>query len=217
MHIVTQDFSSIILPDEKKKYLIDNLKKWNNDIGWHKEHKFVHKKGILLYGEPGTGKSSLIKAISNMFENVFIMSLCTDDLYQEVSQLLRCRETVNGVFIVVLEDIDLLIRSRADKEATDKNKIDQNILFQIIDGIYSTENTLYIATTNHIESLDPALIRPGRFDIKLELDYFDEARAIEFVKLFGFGKDELDKMNVEYPIQPALLRAKVLEYRALTN
>ena len=90
---------------------------------------------------------------------------------------------------------------------------EQNMLFQLIDGPYSTENTIYIATTNYLDRLDNALVRPGRFDIKVNLEYYEKDLALRFVERFGYSEDDLTKMNVTYPIQPALLQSIVMEYR----
>ena len=76
------------------------------------------------------------------------------------------------------------------------------------------EDTIFIATTNYKDKLDPALIRYGRFDIQIEMTKFDETRALQFLSLFGYGKKELEKLDITYPIAPATLQSKVLEYRA---
>ena len=98
-----------------------------------------------------------------------------------------------------------------------ENNKNQNLMFQILDGMYSTEETIYIATTNHIERIDPAMIRHGRFDIQEELKPFDEERSIKFLKLFGLNENFF-KSNIEgkydMPIQPSKLQAIIMEDRA---
>jgi len=214
-----RDFDSIIMDDEIKKYLISNLNKWKNDEKWFKDHHLVYKKGILLHGQPGTGKSSIIKAISNMFDNAYIISIAPHkgSLVNHIDNILIYRQSIPGILIVLIEDVDMFFTSREKNKNGDDNDIAQNELFQIIDGIHSTDNTIYIATTNHIDYLDSALIRPGRFDIKVEIDYFDEEMALKLLKMFGYNRDDLTKMNVTYPIQPALLQSKIMEYRAAND
>ena len=87
----------------------------------------------------------------------------------------------------------------------------------MLDGLYSTEDTIYIATTNHIDRLDPAMIRHGRFDIQEKIDGFDETLTMKFLQHFGYDEKfftEYIKDNFEYPIQPAKLQAFIMEHRS---
>lgn len=83
-----------------------------------------------------------------------------------------------------------------------------------MDGIYSVENVIYIATTNYIDRLDKGLIRPGRFDIQLEIPLFDKALALKMCQKFGYGEELLDYLAVEYPIQPAKLQSMIMGIKA---
>lgn len=213
----SRSFDTIILHDEIKKHLIDNLNQWKRDEKWYKNHQMVYKKGILLHGEPGTGKSSIIQAISTMFDNANIISFgCNTERNLDV--LVDMREEYDGTLIIVLEDIDMCFQARepgVSKFNTVNTESDgQRLLFQIIDGMYSFDNTIFIATTNHIDQLDPALIRAGRFDISVNLECFDKELAIRYVNKFGYDESVLDELNVSYPIQPALLQSKIMEYRS---
>ena len=121
---------------------------------------------------------------------------------------------------MIFEDFDLMVYNRDDdKIDSDRLKIQgfQNKIMQILDGIYSTEDTIFIATTNHIEKIDKALIRAGRFDIQEEILPFDYPRVMEFLKLFDKG-EEFYKENIEgkyqLPIQPAKLQSIIMEDRA---
>ena len=90
----------------------------------------------------------------------------------------------------------------------------QRALFQLLDGVFSTDNTIYVATTNYIDRLDSALIRYGRFDIQEELKYFDYEHALEFVGMFGYGEDLLTEIDIQYPVQPAYLQSRIMDYRS---
>lgn len=83
--------------------------------------------------------------------------------------------------------------------------------------MYSTDDTIYVATTNYKDRIDSALIRYGRFDIQEELNYFNKYNAVKCVKILGYNENILDSMNLEYPVQPAYLQSKVMEYRANCN
>lgn len=219
--ITATPIDHVVLDDKIRRYLITSLYHWYKDKKWYNDHHMMHKIGILLYGEPGTGKSTLIRAISNMFGRVDIFMISGYYLRDAIYRVHRERRLTNGLFIVVIEDIDLICKSREacqepkdDHHYEDQADTDQNILFQLLDGVLTMEDTIFIATTNHKERLDPALIRYGRFDIQIEMTAFDKDRAIKFVSLFGYKEKDLDAIGITYPIAPATLQAKVLEYRA---
>ena len=234
-------FDSIILYPEVKKNIISGLTNWKLSKDWYKNHQMVHKIGVLLYGQPGCGKSSVIRAISTLFHNAPIIMLDTMNVESSIRDLVSKRHLIDGPMIVVFEDFDMMFFNREEQQSTKcedgtvvtttelkpaestggkssmENNKNQNLMFQILDGMYSTEETIYIATTNHIERIDPAMIRHGRFDIQEELKPFDKTRAIQFLKLFDLDEDFFN-LNIEgkyeLPIQPAKLQAAIMEYRA---
>ena len=101
-----------------------------------------------------------------------------------------------------------------DKKKDKKENISMNEIFQLLDGIYSTEDTIYIATTNYKERIDPALIRYGRFDLQCELKYFEKEEVIQFMKLFGLNEKDIEEFHLTCPVQPAFLQSKIMEWRA---
>lgn len=222
--VIPHSFDNLILDDDIKKRIINGLTSWNNSEDWYAKHQLVHKIGVFLYGKPGTGKSTVVKAISTMFDNAPILTINMGDIMQSISEILKMRKKYDGTIIVLIEDFDMFFKSRAeienielDIEQKNTKAMNQNAIFQLLDGVYSTENTIYIATTNYKERIDEALIRYGRFDIQEELGYFSRADAEKCVGLLGYDADILDEMDLEYPVQPSFLQSKVMEYRANEN
>lgn len=215
------NFQNVILEKEKQRKIITSLYQWYKDKEWYKNHHMVHKMGILLYGTPGTGKSTLIRAISSMFGRANIYMVYPSGMDGVIDFLREMRRRTTGVMIVVIEDIDFAMKKRENVPQLIQNEqnLDQMVLFQILDGAYSLDETIIIATTNYKEQLDPALIRHGRFDLQIEMTKFDKTRAFQFVNLFGYGRKELEIMmaDLDYPVSPATLQAKVLEYRAMNR
>ena len=111
---------------------------------------------------------------------------------------------------MTFEDIDFYITKRnGDKDFMQyKRDAIQNQILQILDGSYSSDKVIYIATTNHIDKLDPALIRPGRFDLRIEMPWFDRSMAEEFLRSRNSPLSILD--NLSFPISPAKLQSIVI-------
>ena len=221
-NIIPHSFDNIILNPTIKANIVNGLINWSNNKEWYKKHQLVHKIGVFLYGKPGTGKSTIAKAIATMFDNAPILTIDPNDVMTSISDILKMRKKYNKTICVLIEDFDMFFKKRREGEEQDqddekekrKKDLDQNAIFQLLDGIYSTENTIYIATTNFKNRLDTALIRYGRFDIQEELDYFSRDQALECVKLLDYDEKCLDSLDIEYPVQPSYLQSKIMEYRA---
>lgn len=219
-----QSINNVILKPETKSTIVSGLLTWKKSVEWYKNNSLVHKIGILLYGDPGCGKSTIIRSIATIFDNATIIMPNINDIGESVRDIIEVRKNIDGVLIVVLEDFDMLFYNRADESlgidmnsGSNSKKNNQNLAFQLLDGLYSTEDTIYIATTNHIDRLDPAMIRHGRFDIQEKIDGFDEPLTMKFLQHFGYDEKfftEYIKNNFEYPIQPAKLQAIIMEHRS---
>lgn len=252
-------FEEIILEKDVKDKIINSISYWIGSSDVYKKHGMHHKLGIILYGKPGTGKSSVTRAIATMLGNAPIYNCTDDNITQVIDNVQAYLETTNGYAVVVLEDMDInfaldresykmtllnidaddpenqnqhraSIQSTAfddyDIRASRRRTTRRNgysvgraygalqILLQFLDGNLSIDRTIIIGTTTRIDNLDPDVLRYGRFDIHIEFTYFDYERALKYVKLFGYDKKLLDSFSLEYPVCPAELRYKVLEYDA---
>ena len=110
--------------------------------------------------------------------------------------------------VVVLEDIDVLV-SKRDNSVTSADKENFQALLQLLDGINSCKKTIFLATTNYIDRLDPALIRDGRFDIKIEMKNFDHDEAVKMCNKFE-ADSEVILRDEQFPINPAYLQNKII-------
>lgn len=219
--VIPHSFNNIVLNDKVKNNIVGGLSNWNSSKDWYENHQLVHKIGVFLYGKPGTGKSTVAKAISVMFNNAPILTIDPNNIMNSVNGILKMRKKYDGTIIVLIEDFDMYFKSREEVENIEigfeqkkQKDFNQNAIFQLLDGVYSTDDTIYIATTNYKDRIDSALIRYGRFDIQEELDYFNESEALECVELLGYDKEVLENMKLEYPVQPSYLQSKIMEYRA---
>lgn len=221
-NILPHSFDNIVLSPMIKSNIVNGLINWSNSKEWYQRHQLVHKIGVFLYGKPGTGKSTIAKAIATMFDNAPILTIDPNNVMDSIANILTMRKKYNKTICVLIEDFDMFFVKRKENEEQwpendeekKKNNLNQNAIFQLLDGIYSTEDTIYIATTNFKKNLDSALIRYGRFDIQEELDYFDKDQALECVKLLDYDEKCLNSFDLKYPVQPAYLQSKIMEYRA---
>ena len=162
-----------------------------------KKNKFT----MLLYGEPGTGKSSMIEALANLYNrNLRIFG-------PGISEKTLIEAVTNGEFaIYVLEEVDLFFEAAIDTDSD--NKSDSNdregklsILLQILDGLYTRENMFFIMTTNHVEKLDSRLTRTGRIDLMIELTGLDRHYAIKYCLDMGLNKAQIAKVINSFDIK----------------
>ncbi|CAG2121042.1 unnamed protein product, partial [Medioppia subpectinata] len=139
-------------------------------------------KGIILYGPPGTGKTLLAKAVANQTSATFLR-VVGSELIQKylgegpklVRQLFRVAEEYAPT-IVFIDEIDAVGTKRYDSNSGGEREIQRTMLELLnqLDGFDSRGDVKVIMATNRIDSLDPALIRPGRIDRKIEFPLPDE-------------------------------------------
>lgn len=180
---------TVILVQHVKDDIIRDIVTFKQSRKWYVEMGIPYHRGYLFYGPPGTGKTSFVVGLSSYFQaKIYLLKLSemTDDtLVDAISKI-----EANGM--VVMEDVDCLketqIRTEASKEKDDigaiLGKVTLSGLLNVIDGILAPSGVLFFMTTNHIEKLDPALIRPGRTDVKLFIGEADEFQKREFYKRF---------------------------------
>jgi SpoVK/Ycf46/Vps4 family AAA+-type ATPase len=155
------------LPSEEIDGVIDDVKKFWSKIDIFKTYKFAHKRGILLYGEPGCGKSCIIqlcmKHIIEEMDGIVINIKDDDDVECYISFIANFRQVEpTRPLIVIMEDIDSILGE--DRYATSR-------VLNILDGIKQIENVVYIATTNYPEKLEERVTnRPSRFDRRYKVE-----------------------------------------------
>jgi predicted AAA+ superfamily ATPase len=164
---------------------------------WERQHKykqynFIHKRGILMYGDPGCGKSGIIQLISQKLieRNGIVINVKDQEDLESFSSFIGTFRKVepNRFIVVILEDID----SIAGESGYQTSK-----LLNILDGVKQIEGVVYIATTNYPEKLQERITnRPSRFDrrYKVELPNADIRRTYIKNKLTD---NDLSGINIE--------------------
>lgn len=165
---------------------IDNfIKKYE----MYKSKQLNYKTGLLFYGEPGTGKSTFIKILANKYNRNILQINIGDIEYINFNELSSILNNDPNKYIVLFEDIDTLYLNRDKGENKFNNVI--NKLLQFLDSNSSPNNVIFIATTNYVGRLDDALLREGRFDLKLEFKPLNYKDTIKFGKSFGLSEPEV--------------------------
>lgn len=159
-------WDSIILSDELSEEIRSNVKLLLDNIGLYRKNNMVFKRGVILKGVPGTGKTTLLKAICNEFKGTSIVWATPGDLTQayRVKYLGEMVRELSPT-ILMLEDLDLYAshRERGNGDVLGE-------LMNQLDGLVENQFVIVIATTNRAEEVETAIRnRPGRFDRILDI------------------------------------------------
>lgn len=221
MHSIVQnmhnrDIDTLFYNKGVKEEIIDHINNFIDNKHIYEERDLLYKTGILLYGEPGTGKTSLATALATYFKyDLVCVDMGSFDKL-DVNTLTSCINCDTSRFIILLEDIDCLYNLDRNQEGIDKDdKKVINKMLQFLDSNNSPRDVIFIATTNHYHRLDPAILRDGRFDIKVEVTSANQDTASNMCKSFGLSEEEtksiLNKID-KFPVNQSKLQNMILEH-----
>ncbi|CAN6357543.1 unnamed protein product [Urochloa humidicola] len=176
-----------------KVEIMEDLKAFREAKEYHSKVGKAWKRGYLLHGPPGTGKSTMIGAMANFLGyDVYDLDLTS---IKDNAELRKLFLDTTDKSIIVIEDIDAieveLTTKRKGKDASEENsdkrmvkievsdktndngKVTLSGLLSFVDGLWSAcgSERIFVFTTNHVDRLDPALIRRGRMDRHIEMSY----------------------------------------------
>lgn len=193
---------SIILKPGEKEHLVQDLERFRSTRERYRKLGVPYHRGYLLYGPPGTGKTSLVSALAAEFG----MSIYAINLTELNDRSLK--SAINEVpenSLILFEDIDAMRAGHRRRDEGSKDgapaKPEPNVppalagvtlsgLLNVLDGFHAPENVIFVMTTNHAETLDPALLRPGRIDYKLFLGEVAEMqKAALYRRFFPMASD----------------------------
>ena len=203
--------SVVLKPGEMDK-LVHDVDKFKNGMARYRRLGIPYHRGYLLYGPPGTGKTSLVSALAARFKmSVYLVNL-TD--FNDKT-LVKAIKDVPPSSVIVFEDIDCVKTGRARSDAgtparkqqenpgekpdpLDQFSVTLSGLLNALDGFNAPEEVLFVMTTNKVEALDEALLRPGRIDYRLYMGAACDEQKIELYLRFFPGASGLDaKVFVE--------------------
>jgi mitochondrial chaperone BCS1 len=178
---IPRPIESLVLADNISNLIIDDIRRFVKERNWYVHMGIPWRRSYLLFGEPGNGKTSLVKAVAGVVGlDIAALSLSGNDFNDEM--LLSLITSVPERSLLLLEDIDAVF--------TGRNRIDQSSkvtftgLLNALDGVASRDGLIVFMTTNHKERLDPALIRPGRADLHVYLGNASGAQIDRMINRF---------------------------------
>lgn len=191
-----------LILSEEIKSLVEEVRRWRKSNQWYSDRGIPWKRGYLLYGIPGTGKTALVRGLAEDMQiplNVFSLSEMDNNTLRSKWKSMRYRSPCIALF----EDIDSVFHGREnitkmsqqinvsqDKSSKTKNPVTFDCLLNCIDGVDRNEGIIVVITTNDLSKIDPALgfprvledgstefisTRPGRIDKAIELGYMDKS------------------------------------------
>ncbi|VDD76329.1 unnamed protein product [Mesocestoides corti] len=169
--------NSVVLKEGLAESITSDVQEFIDSQKWYSVRGIPYRRGYLLYGPPGCGKSSFITALAGHLEfNICVLNLSEIGMSADRLEHLLTHAPLQS--IILLEDIDAALPSREDTNDTARlhgrayegmQSLTLSGLLNALDGVASTDGRILFMTTNYVDRLDPALVRPGRVDYKAEI------------------------------------------------
>lgn len=196
---------SLYFEPELLEDLLGDMQSFSDSREWYKRLSIPYRRGYLLYGEPGTGKTSLIKGVASHFDKaVYVIG----EAALELSSLRGIFQDIPPGSVVVIEDFDRLFMKP-------ENKVSMSALLNQLDGLETQEGLMIFITANHREVFDAALERPGRIDRKFYIGYMGWPAAKQmFCNFFGPQfLDQFEQVWLDGLYTPAQLQVYFSKYK----
>lgn len=191
--IHARSVSSLSLPP----YLLDlaeRIKRWIESKKWYEERGIPHRRGFLLHGRPGTGKTSFVRAVAEEHDlPVHVMDLAS--LNNKELRAAWVASVKDAPCVILIEDIDAVFDGRESVTRAGGLAVNPGLtydaLLNCVDGVERHDGIMFVITTNHIKKVDEALLsRPGRIDHVVEFLPLECSERLDIARrIMGEGGD----------------------------
>ena len=186
--VTRRPLETVLVDDDRITRLADDMRWFYEARDWYAARGVPWRRGYLFHGPPGTGKSSLIRALASDLS----LDIATLDIGRATLSDDDLREALTSAparTLIAIEDVDAVFRKRAAGERG--SGVSFSGLLNAIDGVSAQEGRALVMTTNHKDRLDAALVRPGRADVHLELGRVSAPTARRLFERFFPGEAAL--------------------------
>jgi mitochondrial chaperone BCS1 len=188
---------SVVLDAGVKEKIVADVKEFQSSSRWYYDRGIPYRRGYLLHGPPGSGKSSFIQALAGELDHdIAILNLSerglTDDRLNHLLTIIPPRT------LVLLEDVDVAFanrRTQTDPDGYRGATVTFSGLLNALDGVASAEERIIFLTTNYVNRLDSALVRPGRVDMTVRLGEATKYQVEQLWDRFYGEYDESEKFK----------------------
>lgn len=207
-----RQIASVVLEGGTSETLLADVKEFFARRQWYADLGIPWRRGYLLHGPPGTGKTSFAYALAGELHlKICALSLTNPKLNdQTIADLLQKTPPRS---LILIEDIDAFFVAR-DKQDT-RIEVSFSGLLNALDGVAAQEGRVVFLTTNHFDRLDKALIRPGRVDVAVELGNASAGMLrTMFLRFYPDSATSIDRVLASYTdksLSPARIQQALLE------
>jgi chaperone BCS1 len=204
---------SVVLQPGEKEHMVQDITNFRKAKQRYSRLGVPYHRGYLLHGPPGTGKTSLVSALAAHFGlSVYCLNLAD---FNDRS-LMSAVNQIPANSVLLFEDIDCMKSGQArvgsnsrvggdeappvDRKEKENGAIQNGVtlsgLLNVLDGFFAPTGVLFMMTTNRIETLDPALLRPGRIDYRLYLGKASDQQKVKLYRRFFPEASESDAREI---------------------
>lgn len=177
----------IRFPDTRSDQVLNEVQKFWERESWFQEYGLTYKRGIILYGPPGVGKTGTIQLVVQdvVQRDGIVLEFGDPYLFIDGIRIVRLIQPESPI-VVVMEDIDSLIEIHNESE-----------ILNILDGVNEVNKVVFLATTNYPDKLGPRIVnRPSRFDKRFRIGFpSEESRRIYFENMIG--NENIAKLGID--------------------
>jgi len=191
----SRSMETVILEGTIAEDLIKDTEAFLTSGAWYRQRGIPHRRGYLLHGPPGCGKTTFIASLAGHLNLAIAVVSLADPNMTDADLVARLADAPKNSIILV-EDIDAAFISRSEGNATKTahdglSNVTLTGLLNALDGVVGADARITFLTTNYPERLDPALVRPGRVDVKQYIGWSNKKQLQKmFMKFYPSATPE---------------------------